>query len=427
MRKWRATAGYFFLLFFLVLINSSYAGTIYVGPEEEFKSIQEAINRAVSIGDDTVFVYAGTYTEDITMKNGVTVEGESYARVTIRGKVFFKDANCTLKNVTVLFPGSSVLSYSNTYYTDWTLESEAGITVINSVPIIQNCVIKPDLDFIDPTGNLKFYGKAIQIWNMYENPEVVPQIEGNLIRDTDCGIYYFSQAFGGAINGNIKNNTFYHNKIGVLLRMHKENPDIYNNIFHSCTENVIHYTYKTNDLSPPRTSILKNNLLWDYNIQGWLDEDSTEFYIIGFENNITGDPGFIDLNDDNFYLLESSPGIGAGAGETNIGAYPEDIRAPAITIISPTEDRFTTLSSELTQLNIDISGSLDDDNGILSVYIDDFYPAAISNNDTAFLFNNYLLTFGLNDITITATDLAKKEVEAQKPIYLFIAPVEPPQ
>ena len=415
MAKCKITLSFLFLFFFATFITSfSYAQTIDVYPGG---SIQVAIDDPETVSGDTVFVHAGTYVEDITMKNGVTLEGESYARVIIKGRVFFKDATCTLKDVTVSFPQSSLLSYNNAHYSDWKLDADAGITVINSVPTIQNCVIKPDLDLIDPTGTLEHYGKAIQIWNMYSATEAMPQIQGNLIRDTNCGIYYFSQAFGGAIEGDIKNNTFYHNKIGVLLRMHKENPHIYNNIFHSCIENVIHYTYETGDLSPPRTSILNNNLLWDYSIQGWLDETSTEFSISGVENNIAGDPGFINIDSDSFYLLETSPCLGTGEEGTDIGAYPTDLQYPTIENILPIENRL------IEQLNIDISGSVFDDNGILYVFVDS-NPATVSG--TTFVINGFPLNYGFNDINITATDLARQSTVEPKPIYIFRAPVAPP-
>ena len=417
MAKSKLIISFLFLLsFFITFANPlSAEGTeIYPG-----QSIQLAINEATSPA--TVFIHAGTYTEDIFMKSGVTVQGESYGMVTLKGRVFFEDVTCTLKEVTISFPQSSLLSYSNTHYTNWKLVADAGITAINSVPTIQNCVIKPDLEAINnlhpETPPLEYYGKAIQIWNMYENPAAAPQIEGNLIRDTDCGIYYFSQSFGGAICGDVNNNTFYHNKIGVLLRMHKENPHIYNNIFHSCAENIIHHTYETSDLSPSRTSILNNNLLWDYSIQGWLDETSTEFSIAGVNNNIENDPGFIGLDDGSFYLSEDSPCLGVGEGGNDIGAYPVDLQYPSLTVIAPAKNRL------VGQLAVDISGTVSDDNGILYVFVNS-NSATVSG--TTFEISGFSLNYGFNDINITATDMAKQSTIEPKPIYVFRAPVAPP-
>src|SRR3989338_1931150 len=222
MAKCKTTVILFFLLLGAVEISPTYAATIEVHPGE---SIQYAINQSVSGG--TVFVFSGIYAEDIVMKDNVRVDGEAYNQVEIYGSVLFKDTSATLEDVTIVFPQGNFSSYTNTYYTDWQLAQDAGITAINSSPTIQNCVIKPNLDNIFPT--LERYGSGIQIWNLYQNPDAAPQIEGNLIQDTDCGIYYFSQAFGGAINGRIKNNTLYNNGYGVILRMHKENPEIVNN------------------------------------------------------------------------------------------------------------------------------------------------------------------------------------------------------
>ncbi|MDD5680745.1 MAG: hypothetical protein PHI59_05855, partial [Candidatus Omnitrophica bacterium] len=99
MAKCRITVSFLFLLLVAVLINPVHAATIEVHPGE---SIQNAINQAVS--GDTVFVFSGTYPENISMKNGINVAGETYRSVILKGRVFFKDANCTLKDFTVLFP-----------------------------------------------------------------------------------------------------------------------------------------------------------------------------------------------------------------------------------------------------------------------------------------------------------------------------------
>jgi len=415
----KGLGSFLFLLLFVTFANYLYAGTIEVRPGQK---IQDAIEDAAVLRE-TVFVYAGTYCGDISMKNRVDVVGEQYGRVIINGRVYFKDATCSLKNVTVLFPQASLLSYSNPHYANWKIQSEAGIIAINSAPVIQNCVIKPDLETINSLNPyqppLTHYGKAIEIWNMYNNPDLAPQIEYNLIQNTDCGIYYFSQASGGAIYGEIKNNTFYHNKIGVLLRMHKENPHIYNNVFDSCLESAIHFTYKDAPLFNQRLANINNNLFNANSKDGWLDADGKPFTIVRLQSNISGTPLFIDPTGDVFYLSSrESPCVGTGEGKTNIGAYSEDLQYPTIEDISPEEKRF------IGQSNIDISGSAYDDSGILSVYINS--NSAVING-TIFSIEDYPLDYGLNDIAITATDVAKKTTLVTESKYLFRMPIAPPQ
>ncbi|MBU4376752.1 MAG: right-handed parallel beta-helix repeat-containing protein, partial [Candidatus Omnitrophica bacterium] len=314
MIKCRITVFLFFLLLAAALINPAYAATIEVYPGE---SIQSAINEAVS--GDTVFLFSGTYAEDIVMKDGVRIEGEAYNQVEIYGTVLFKDASSTLKDVTIVFPQSNFTSYTNTYYIDWQLTQDAGITAINSSPTIQNCVIKPDLDNIIP--EVGRYGNGIQIWNMYQNPDIAPQIEGNLIQDTDCGIYYFSQAFGGAINGKIKSNTLYNNGYGVILRMHKENPEIVNNIIVNGAYAGIFLAYRDDPLFDARKSNIHYNDIWNNFYNYWLDSDGAEFDLTGINSNISGDPVFEDAENGDFRLDSSSPCIGQGTGGEDIGGY----------------------------------------------------------------------------------------------------------
>lgn len=412
MAKCKITVSILFLFLVSVLINSADAATIEVHPGE---SIQYAIDQASS--GDEVFIFSGLYTENIVMKNGINVTGAGYGRVEIKGNVLFKDAASILKDVTIVFPQGDSISYTNTYYTNWQLAQDAGITAINSSPTVQNCAIKPGLDNIIP--DLERYGNGIQIWNMYQNPDVAPKIEGNLIQNTECGIYYFSQTFGSAVGGSVKNNTFYNDKYGIILRMHRENPHIYNNIFANCPDAVIFYTYEDGELYAGRQLNLNNNLFYEYAIEGWLDSREETFDIVGLRDNISENPLFIDPENGVFYLSSGdSPCIGMGQDGADIGSHAPDLQNPVIESILPAENRL------IGQLNVDISGTAADDNGIACVFINS-EPAIITG--TTFLKEDYALTYGLNDIVITARDVAQKEVITTKPIYVFKSPAEPPQ
>ena len=320
MAKCKTTVILFFLLLGAVVISPVYAATIEVHPGE---SIQAAINQAVS--GDTVFVFSGLYPEDLVIKDGVNITGESYNSVVISGRISFQDSSSTLRDITIIFPEGNFLTYINTYYDGFSLQDDAGITIINSAPIIQNCVIMPTLEH---------YGKGIQIWNMYNNPDVIPQIRNNIITDTEIGIYYFAQAFGGAILGQIKNNTLYHNKNGITLRMHKEKPEIKNNIIMD-GDSGIFLTYADGTLLDERKSLVHHNDIWSTLHKYWLDENSSEFDLTTISGNISADPLFVNPNNYDFSLDTGSPCIGQADDGGNMGAQLTAPSAPSAPQIEP--------------------------------------------------------------------------------------------
>jgi len=77
--KWRALWGMAFLL--LAAVSPAWPAVLYV--PGQYASIQSAINAARS--GDTVEVAAGVYNENITLKNGVTVQGSGADVCTIQG------------------------------------------------------------------------------------------------------------------------------------------------------------------------------------------------------------------------------------------------------------------------------------------------------------------------------------------------------
>ncbi|MDD5679697.1 MAG: hypothetical protein PHI59_00415 [Candidatus Omnitrophica bacterium] len=346
----KITVSFLFLLLAAVLINPVYAATIEVHPGE---SIQNAINQASS--GDEVFIFSGLYAEDILMKDGVDLTGESYNLVIINGRISFQDASSTIKDVTIIFPEGNFLTYTNTYYDGFSLQDDAGITIINSVPVIQGCLITPDLDSIISTP--EYYGKGIQIWNMYHNPDASPDITNNIIIDTECGIYYFSQVFGGAILGQIKNNTLYHNRDGIVLRMHKEKPEIKNNIIIG-GESGLFLTYGDGALFNERKTLVHHNDIWVSTDKYWLDEGSSEFDLTGISGNISADPIFADPNNYDFTLATGSPCIGQGDDGGDMGAQLTAPSAPSVPQIEP-------LPSITNQRYITIEGAKDANSSII--------------------------------------------------------------
>ncbi len=316
-------------------------------------SIQDAIDLQAMTGD---WVYAGpgVYPENIVMKNGVDVVGEACDSVIINGRVLFRGVfsslAATLRNVTVAFPEGNPLFYTNNYYANWNLQDDAGITVINATPTIENCVIAPDLDTINNAHpdqpELESYGKGIQIWNMYNNPDLLPTIENNIIRNTEYGVYCFSQAFGGAILGQIKNNTFYHNQNSIILRMHKEKPEIKNNII-SGGDTGIFLTYRDDLLFDERKALMHHNDVWGMPNTYWLDAEALDFNLAGINGNISDDPLFLNPDNYDFSLALSSPCVGQADDGGDMGARltaPTPPEIPTISSLSsPTNQRFITI------------------------------------------------------------------------------------
>lgn len=63
------------VLLFSLFINGLYSKTIYVGPQENYKTISSALNAAVS--GDLIVVKDGTYDEDISIQKPVTIRAEN--------------------------------------------------------------------------------------------------------------------------------------------------------------------------------------------------------------------------------------------------------------------------------------------------------------------------------------------------------------
>jgi len=150
-------------------------------PDADFTSIQEAIN-AASDGD-TIYVYNGTYYENVVVNKTVSLVGENKATTIIDGW----GTGGTLVNVTaskVTFSGFTI-QHSGLWYNDW------GIILFhsNGSHIIENIV----------TNNFN----GICLWSSYDN-----NITDNVITNNYYfGVYLANSGYNNLSGNIISNNT----------------------------------------------------------------------------------------------------------------------------------------------------------------------------------------------------------------------------
>ncbi|MDD5680361.1 MAG: FG-GAP-like repeat-containing protein, partial [Candidatus Omnitrophica bacterium] len=247
------------------------------------ESIQDAVNNAAA--GDTLYIGGGTYEGDINVQNkNITIRGISVFDTTIKGNISSCNSNSSIEDLTIIYKQGSTITYSNEYYTDFKLAADAGITAVNSDITVRNCTIMPDFDIF----GIDKFGKGIQIWNLYGNPDIAPLIENCEILNADAGIYLYSQVFGGAILGEIKNNQLENNNCSIVMRMHKEKPLIQDNAI-SYSMNGIHITYEDDALLEERLSNIITNTFHSNTCDIWCDETGV---IAKSYNNLIRNSGF---------------------------------------------------------------------------------------------------------------------------------------
>jgi len=202
------------LSFSLVTAVPVLGADLYV-PSPSYPTISSALLDAVS--GDTIYVAAGTYTENITLKNGVNVMGAGAADTTIDGS---GDSDSV-----VVAPGIS----SGTVFDGFTVTNgEAGVGggmyLNNSSLTVTNCIF---------TGNLaSLNGGGMYILND-SSPTVANCIfEDNTVEGPSAshggGIYCWSSGSPTIINNTIANNEANVNGGGIYTAT--TSPTITNNI-----------------------------------------------------------------------------------------------------------------------------------------------------------------------------------------------------
>jgi parallel beta-helix repeat protein len=184
--------------------------TLYVGGSGagNYSKIQDAIDNA-SAGD-TVFVYNGTYKENITISISLNLIGEDKNNTIIKGNIKNGFINISANYVNV--SGFNITDPGNVIIYD------IGIKLNNA----NNCNIKDNLFYSDD-------GEAIVLISSSNN-----SIQNNKIKFQNIGVFLFSNSINNIIaNNTILDHSGYGHYVGILNKESNHNLIINNSIFNN--------------------------------------------------------------------------------------------------------------------------------------------------------------------------------------------------
>jgi parallel beta-helix repeat protein len=232
---------------------------------------------------------------------------------------------CTIKNckegIYLYNPGTPIIR-------DNIIKENTGnaITAQNCSPVIERNILKENalaglnLSMVSGgtvSSNQILRNNSFGIYCMRSSPQIVNNIIAfNLSAGIDCR---------NNSNPKILFNSIYLNSNGVVLQ--GSSPEIINNI------SIMNESYGVMEADRYSTPVLRNNCLWNNEIGNYLDRAEkvlwTSFELNNeidngtspVEANISQNPEFGDVGNDNFHLLPSSPCIDAGY---NVAEITED-------------------------------------------------------------------------------------------------------
>jgi parallel beta-helix repeat protein len=150
-------------------------------PPEDFTKIQDAVDNASD--GDTVFVHNGTYHENVEVRRGISLLGESRYSTIIDGSGIGSVINISMENVTI--SGFTIQSCGNTIHDGGIRINTEGTSIIGNI--------------------MNNNSHGIRFYDTHHNNLIV----NNMLKNNYCGIV-------GAVNGNtIINNNFTKNEIGI--------------------------------------------------------------------------------------------------------------------------------------------------------------------------------------------------------------------
>ena len=302
----------------LITTQNGEAKTITVDDDggEDFTNIQDAIDFAED--GDTVYVYAGTYYENVKVDKSITLEGE-YNETTII------DGGGNEDTVLIDADGVNMSNFSirNSGYEDW---GDSGIGIASEYNQIYNNII-----FENDNGIYLYQSSNNELWNNNVSNNVVGIMlheSGNnmVVNNTASYNEFFGISLLESYNSKIENNTCSYNddhidwdnerdavSAGILIADNSYDISInYNNIFSNVigiafAGDINNYAYKNNIRDhwigfwfgdSKNTIITGNNI--NYNDNGMWIGDSQNQNII--DNNISS-------NKDVAIILENSDNI----------------------------------------------------------------------------------------------------------------------
>lgn len=292
-------------------ISNTLSANKYIVPND-FKSIKAAIEKAES--DDTVFVKSGTYTESITLKDDITLIGESKINTIIKGntkKPVIKGAN-----------GTSVSNF--------TIENGSkGIICENISMIIENNIIRDN--------------KETGIHCLLS----LPAIRNNIVyRNGESGVFCESVR---SIKTSIEHNIIAENQYSGIMLAGRSEVLVQHNILFTNKQYGIWVGEESK-----KSRIIFNNF---YN-----NRTSHSFYAQVDRTNLSEDPGFTQekITGVYSYLTTSSNAMqGKGQGGATIGVIDQELLSAHVN--DPDGDKVIGESDQCSGIAEDLDGFEDQD------------------------------------------------------------------
>ena len=335
-------------------------------------TIQDAIDAANP--GDTILVQSGTFTEDITMADGVRVEGAGAGETTIAGSVLIEaasDPNTALARVTVANPG---VPYTGT-----------GIQVFYGGAVIEDCEIAGwDLGIhSDASLDLVAQGNEILFNNygFWADDSVNVLIQNNLFRaNAQAGVTNYTSD-GQVVFNTLVGNAFAASAVfeygGALQFGAGDTETVANNL-------VVNNFYGVNCLSCPNA--FSNNLVWG-NTTNYVNDASQ----MGDDLNV--DPQFVDAAEFDYNLTVFSPGVDAANGAHGIATDHDGEARPSGAGYDVGWDEFTVSSYDLAVTEVMANATIETVLEFVEVY---------NTGVAAVDLNGLILSDGDEDDTLTA-------------------------
>jgi len=245
--------------------------TIYVDDSggEDYTSIQSAINAAVS--GDTIYVYSGTYEENIVINKTITLIGENNVNTIINGSDYGYVLNISANHVSI----SSFTIQNSRFYS-------CGIYINSNYNSITNTILSNNVD---------------GLYLSYSSDNV---ISGNTIIDN----------LGDGINFQISsNNAIYGNKIennyGIGINFYySSNNTISDNTISNNAEEGVNFQISSNNTISNNT--ISNNDFTGIGLDYYFTSYSTAIPVYTSSNNIIFSNNIINNNETGIYISKLS-------------------------------------------------------------------------------------------------------------------------